>query len=177
MSKLWNFLLFQAGWFACVLGAAHQQVLWAVTGSLAYIAIHIWRSSSPKQEFSLLFKVLIYGVLTDTLLMYLGLLDFHDAWPSPLLSPIWMWALWLLVASTLNGSLSWLRGKPVLGAVLGAICGPFSYEAGVRMGAASWGPDGQILALSLVGVVWAVAMPLFLYWDRTSIEDALVKNL
>jgi hypothetical protein len=177
MSKLWNFLLFQAGWFACVLGAAHQQVLWAVTGSLAYIAFHIWRSSSPKQEFSLLLKVLIYGVLTDTLIMYLGLLDFRDAWPSPLLSPIWMWALWLLVASTLNSSLSWLRGKPFLGAVLGAICGPFSYEAGVRMGAASWGPDGQILGLALIGVVWAVAMSLFLYWDRTSIEGALVKNL
>ena len=177
MSKLWNFLLFQAGWLACVLGAAHQQVLWAVTGSLAYIAIHIWQAKSPKREFSLLLKVLIYGVVTDTLLMYLGLLDFRNAWPSPLLSPIWMWALWLLVASTLNGSLSWLRGKPVLGAFLGAVCGPFSYEAGVRMGAASWGPDGQILALALIGLVWAVAMPLFLYWDRSPIEDALVKNL
>ena len=177
MSKLWNFLLFQAGWFACVLGAAHQQVLWAVMGSLGYIAIHIWQAQSPKQELSLLLKVLIYGVVTDTLLMYLGLLDFRNAWPSPLLSPIWMWTLWLLVASTLNGSLSWLRGKPVLGAFLGAICGPFSYEAGVRMGAASWGPDGQILALALIGLVWAVAMPLFLYWDRTPIEGALVKNL
>lgn len=177
MSKLWNFLLFQAGWFACVLGAAHQQVLWAVTGSLVYIAIHIWQAQNPKQELSLLLKVLIYGVVTDTFLMYLGLLDFRNAWPAPLLSPIWMWALWLLVASTLNGSLSWLRGKPVLGAFLGAICGPFSYEAGVRMGAASWGPDGQILALALISLVWAVAMPLFLYWNRTPIEGGLVKNL
>jgi hypothetical protein len=176
MSKLWNFLFFQAGWFACVLGAAYQKVLWAVTGSLIYIAIHIWQAKSPKQEFSLLLKVLVYGVVTDTLLMYLGLLDFHDAWPVPFLSPAWMWALWLLVASTLNGSLSWLNGKPVLGAFLGAICGPFSYEAGVRMGAASWGPNGQILALALIGLIWAVAMPLFLYWNRTSIEDALVKN-
>lgn len=177
MSKLWNFLLFQAGWFACVLGAAHQQVLWAVTGSFVYIAIHIWQAQNPKQELSLLLKVLIYGVVTDTFLMYLGLLDFRNAWPAPLLSPIWMWALWLLVASTLNGSLSWLRGKPVLGAFLGAICGPFSYEAGVRMGAASWGPDGQILALALISLVWAVAMPLFLHWNRTPIEGGLVKNL
>jgi hypothetical protein len=177
MSKLWNFLFFQAGWFACVLGAAHQQVFWAVTGSLAYIAFHIWRAHSPKQEFSLLFKVLLYGIATDTLIMYLGLLDFRDAWPSPLLSPIWMWALWLLVASTLNGSMSWLRGKPALGSVLGAICGPLSYEAGVRMGAASWGSGGQILGFCLIALVWAVAMPLFFYWDRTSIEDPLVKNV
>jgi hypothetical protein len=177
MSKLWNFLFFQAGWFACVLGAAHQQVFWAVTGSLAYIAFHIWRAHSPKQEFSLLFKVLLYGIATDTLIMYLGLIDFRDAWPSPLLSPIWMWALWLLVASTLNGSMSWLRGKLVLGSVLGAICGPLSYEAGVRMGAASWGSGGQILGFCLIALVWAVAMPLFFYWDRTAIEDPLLKNV
>ncbi len=177
MSKLWNFLLFQVGWFACVLGAAHQQVFWAVTGSLAYIAFHIWRSQSPKQEFSLLFKVLLYGIATDTLIMYLGLIDFRDAWPSPLLSPIWMWALWLLVATTLNGSMSWLRGKPALGSVLGAICGPLSYEAGIRMGAASWGSGAQILGFCLIALVWAVAMPLFFYWDRTPIEDPLVKNV
>jgi len=177
MSKLWNFLFFQAGWFACVLGAAHQQVFWAVTGSLAYIAFHIWRAHSPKQEFSLLFKVLLYGIATDTLIMYLGLIDFRDAWPSPLLSPIWMWALWLLVASTLNGSMSWLRGKLVLGSVLGAICGPLSYEAGVRMGAASWGSGGQIPGFCLIALVWAVAMPLFFYWDRTAIEDPLLKNV
>ncbi len=177
MTKFWHFVFFQAGWFACVLGAAHGQVFWAVSGSLAYIAFHVWRAPSPKQEFSLLAKVLLYGIATDTLIMYLGLLDFQDAWPSPLVSPAWMWALWLLVASTLNGSLSWLRSKPVLGAVLGVICGPLSYEAGVRMGAANWGSGGQILGFCLIGLVWAIAIPLFFYWDRTPIEGALVKNL
>jgi hypothetical protein len=176
MSKLWNFLFFQAGWFACVLGAAHHQVFWAVTGSLAYIAFHIWRAQRPKQEFGLISKVLLYGVVTDTLIMYLGVIDFRDAWPSPVLSPAWMWALWLLVASTLTGSMSWLRGKPVLASFLGAICGPLSYEAGVRLGAANWGSGGQILGFCLIALVWAVAMPLFFYWDRTSIEDPLVKN-
>jgi len=47
----------------------------------------------------------------------------------------------------------------------------------VRMGAASWGPEGQILGLALIGLVWAIAMPLFLYWDRSPIEGALAKNL
>ncbi|WP_415066157.1 DUF2878 family protein [Polynucleobacter necessarius] len=64
--------------------------------------------------------------------MHLGCLDFQDAWPSSNLSPVWMWALWLLVATTINGSLSWLRGRPILGAFLGSICGPMSYEAGIQ---------------------------------------------
>jgi hypothetical protein len=177
MAKFWNFVLFQAGWFACILGAAHQQALWAVIGSLAYIIFYIWHSQTPKLELSLLLKVLSFGILTDSLLMYLGFLDFKDAWPSPDVSPAWMWALWLLVATTLNSSLSWLKGKPVLRVVLGAISGPLSYEAGIRLGAANWGSESQIVGLGLISLVWAVAMPLFFYWDRTSIKPSLAKNL
>jgi len=176
MAKFWNFFFFQVGWFACVLGATHQQVFWAVSGTLAYIAFQIWRSPEPRREISLLAKVLIYGIVTDTLIMYLGLVDFGNSWPSPYLSPLWMWALWLLVGSTLNQSLSWLRGRPILGAFLGGICGPMSYEAGIRMGAGAWGAGGQFMGFILVGLVWAIALPLFYYWDRTPIERVLVKN-
>jgi hypothetical protein len=177
MAKFWNFVLFQVGWFACILGAAHQQALWAVIGSLAYIIFHIWRSQTPKLELSLLLKVLAFGILTDSLLMHLGFIDFKGAWPSPDVSPAWMWTLWLLVATTLNSSLSWLKSKPVLGVVLGAISGPLSYEAGIRLGAANWGSGSQILGLGLISVIWAVAMPLFFYWARTAIQPSLVKNL
>jgi len=83
----------------------------------------------------------------------------------------------LLVASTLNSSLSWLKDKPVLGVVLGAVSGPLSYEAGIRLGAANWGSGSQILGLGLISVVWAVAMPLFFYWAHPSIKPSLVKNL
>ena len=177
MAKFWNFVLFQVGWFACILGAAHQQALWAVIGSLAYIIFHIWRSQTPKLELSLLLKVLSFGILTDSLLMHLGFIDFKGAWPSPDVSPAWMWTLWLLVATTLNSSLSWLKSKPVLGVVLGAISGPLSYEAGIRLGAANWGSGSQILGLGLISVIWAVAMPLFFYWARPPIQPSLVKNL
>ena len=177
MAKFWNFVLFQAGWFACVLGAANHQVLWAVLASLTYIAFHVWRSPSPKTEISLLIKALILGVAADTLIMYLGYIDFGDAWPSPYLSPLWMWTLWVLVATTINSSLSWLRGRPILAAVLGGICGPISYEAGIRLGAGEWGPGGQLAGFILLGLIWAMAMPLFFYWDRTPLERGLVKNL
>jgi len=176
MAKFWNFVLFQLGWFACVLGAANQKVLWAASGTLAYIAFHVWRSHSPRLELNLLIKAVLYGVSADTLLIYLGLLNFGDEWPSPYLSPVWMWILWALVASTVNGSLSWLRDRPILGAVLGAICGPMSYEAGIRMGAGSWGSNGELGGFLLTGVIWGLAIPLFFYWDRTLLERDLVKN-
>ena len=44
------------------------------------------------------------------------------------------------------------------------------------MGAGSWGSGGQAMGLMLLGVVWAIAVPLFFYWDRTPLEQGLVKN-
>ncbi|MBU3600784.1 DUF2878 domain-containing protein [Polynucleobacter sp. AM-25C3] len=166
MAKFWNFVLFQIGWFACIIGAANQQVFWPVAGTLLYIAIHIYYSPRPILELKLVLKAALFGVAVDTLVANLGFLSFEDAWPSAYLSPVWMWTLWALVASTINGSLSWLRGRPVLGAVLGAIAGPLSYEAGIRMGAGSWGAHGQLGGLILLGIVWGAAIPIFFYWHR-----------
>jgi hypothetical protein len=36
------------------------------------------------------------------------------------------------------------------------------------MGAGGWGSGGQITGFVLVGVVWAIAIPLFFYWDRAN---------
>ena len=176
MAKFWNFVFFQLGWFACVLGAANKQVLWAVLATWIYIAFHIWHLDEPKESLRLLSKALLYGIVTDSVIMYLGYLDFNDDWPSPYLSPLWMWTLWVLVATTINGSLSWLRGRPILGAILGAICGPLSYEAGIRMGAGGWGPGGQMTGFILIGIVCGVEIPLFFYWDNSTVKQALVKN-
>ena len=177
MAKVWNFIFFQVGWFACVLGAANGQAFWADLATLLYVLIHVWQSEDKKAEGILLFKVFILGVSADSLIMNMGFLDFNDVWPSRYLSPAWMWALWVLVASTMNGSLSWLKGKPILGAILGAIAGPLSYEAGMKLGAGDWGSDHQWIGFALVSVVWALAIPLFLYWNKTTSNRALNKNL
>lgn len=176
MNKFWNFVFFQAAWFACVIGAANQQVFFPVAATLIYLAIHVWFAQRPLAELKLLLKAALFGVAVDTFVANCGFLSFENSWPSKHLSPAWMWTLWALVASTINSSLDWLRGRPILGAVLGAIAGPLSYEAGVRMGAGTWSENGQIGGLILLGLAWGIAIPLFFYWDRTPIKDDLVKN-
>ena len=162
MRKLVNFVLFQLGWFACILGAAHGYVGWAVLFCLAVAAFHLWQSSEPMQEGMLLLKILALGIFADTLLLQTGSLVFESKGLVPSLSPIWMWSLWVILGCTLNESMSWLRGRYVLAAVLGAIAGPLSYLAGVKLGAATWGNETQ--ALVLLGFIWAIAMPLLFWW-------------
>ncbi len=56
---------------------------------------------------------------------------------------------------------AWLSGRPLVAPRLGAIGGPLAYWAGVRLGAAGFGPD---LGRSLVqiGIGWALAMVVLL---------------
>ena len=176
MAKFWNFVLFQAGWFACIIGAANHRVFWAVIATLAYIVIHVWRAPYPSHELTLLLKGLIYGVSADSLMAYWGVLHFQDVWPSAYLSPFWMWVLWALMATTFNGSLSWLRGRPMLGACLGAICGPLSYAAGIRMGAGEWVAGSPFPGVVVVGITWGIAIPLFLSWNTSPIKESWANN-
>ena len=162
MRKLINFVLFQLGWFACILGAAYGYVSWAVLFCLAVAAFHLWQSSEPMQEGVLLLKILVLGIAADTLLLQTGSLIFESNGLLPALSPIWMWSLWVILGCTLNESMSWLKGRFVLAAVLGAITGPLSYLAGVKLGAAQWGDEMQ--ALVLIGIIWAISMPLLFWW-------------
>lgn len=162
MRKFINFVLFQLGWFACILGAAHGYVPLAVAFCLAFVAFHLWQSFDRPKEALLLLKILLLGIAVDTALLQTGSLDFESKGFVPELSPIWMWSLWLILACTLNESMSWLKGRYFLAGVLGAITGPLSYLAGVKLGAASWG--NEIQALVLLTVVWAIAMPLLFWW-------------
>jgi hypothetical protein len=165
--KIWNFVLFQIGWFACILGAAHHQLGLAIAVALICIGVYLWLHKNARSEHELLLKVFIYGLIADTILVQLGWIRFESDSPFAAISPVWMWALWLVFATTLKESMAWLQGKNGLAAILGAIAGPLCYEAGVRLGAASWpNADVQVFALIYLAVVWAIAMPVFLHFAK-----------
>ena len=165
--KISNFVLFQIGWFACILGAAHHQLGLALAIALLCIGVYLWLHRNARSEHELLLKVFIYGLIADTILVQLGSIQFESDFPFAAISPVWMWALWLVFATTLKESMAWLQGKNGLAVVLGAIAGPLCYEAGVRLGAASWpNSETQVFALIYLAVVWAIAMPVFLHFAK-----------
>ncbi|MHC4217118.1 MAG: DUF2878 domain-containing protein [Planctomycetota bacterium] len=122
------------------------------------------RSSSPSRvtaEVVLLFFAATFGYLMDSLLVLAGVIEFPHQARLGLPSTLWMVALWINLATTLNASLGWLRGRYVLGAVMGLVAGPLSYFAGVRLGAISFGlPTG--ISLAVIAVEWALSMPALL---------------
>jgi hypothetical protein len=152
-----NFALFQLGWFACVLSAA-QGHPWIGTGvAAAIVAWHVWSAPRPSEELYLVSQVVLIGALWDSLLVMLGWINYPTGTLLSGTAPHWILALWALFATSLNVSMRWLKPRLGLAAVLGALCGPLSYWAAVRLGAVQFvHPARAIIALSLG---WSLIMP------------------
>lgn len=154
-----NATLYQAGWFACVLGAAHASPWLGVLAAVPIIAWHLARSTEPRRELALIVAAACLGAVFETALLQSGLVSYEGA-PRASVAPLWMVALWAMFATTLNVSLRSLRGHLVLGALLGAVGAPAAYYAGARLGAMQLATLGA--ALTAIAVGWALLTPLLL---------------
>jgi hypothetical protein len=153
-----NVVLFQLGWFACVLGAAHGYALEGALVALAIVAAHIALAAHPARELALVAAAAATGALADSLLAASGWLRYDAGVLVEGTAPYWIVAMWALFAITLNVSMRALRSRLWLGALLGLVGGPAAYYAGANLGALTL---VQLLpALAALAAVWALAMPL-----------------
>ena len=153
-----NFLLFQVGWFACVLGGAYAQPLLGSLIVMAVIAYHLYQAEKVKQEINLLILALVIGFVFESLMTNMGLAKYSIGQFHPAIAPYWMIMMWPLFATTLNVSMRWLKGLPLfLVAIIGGSLAPLAYLAGNKLGAVEY--DNTFISLSVIALAWAVLFP------------------
>ncbi|MEJ1164779.1 DUF2878 domain-containing protein [Variovorax sp. CCNWLW186] len=156
--QLSNLAVFQLAWFAAVLGAAHQLPLAGTACVAAAVGWHLLVSARPAREARLVAVACAVGFVIETAVVLQGHVVYPSGQPVPYLAPYWLVALWGLLAIALNVTMRWLRARPWLACVLGAVLGPLSFASGVRLGGAEFvHPEPALLTLA---VVWAVLMPV-----------------
>jgi len=155
LKSLANAVLFQCGWFACVLGGDSEWLL--VVG--AVLAIHLLWISSWSREGQVILAVTLFGTVVDTALRTFGV--FHFSFPGPLI-PFWLVLLWALLATTLRHCLAWSAQPWWRASVLGAVGGPLSYYAGSQLAGVSFG-YGTVPTLVGLALLWALVFPV-LHW-------------
>ena len=158
MPLLMNFALFQIGWFACVLGGAHNLPWLGSFAVLVVVALHLWRAVQPTREAALVLSAGAIGAVFESTLVFLGLMSYPSGTVIAGTAPHWLIAMWMLFATTLNVSLRWLRGRWLLAALLGAVFGPLTYYGGAKLGGMSF--ENVRLALVALAAGWACWMPL-----------------
>jgi hypothetical protein len=155
-----NFVLFQAGWFACVLGGASGMPWIGLIAVVTIVLFHLAKASRPKSELKLILLAVLLGTAWDSLLVINGLLNYSSGMLHSYLAPYWIIAMWALFSTTLNVSLQWMKGRMALSALFGAIGGPLAYYAGYRLGAVYL--SDQLTALMTLALGWAIMMPILM---------------
>jgi hypothetical protein len=160
MPSLVNFVAFQVGWFACVLGAAHGLPWIGTAIAVAIVAWHVARAPHPRPELALVLITAVLGFFWDSALVTMGWIAYPNGTIVAGTAPAWIVAMWALFATTLNVSLGWLKRSVPVAMAFGAAGGPLAYAAGGRLGGLAFvAPAPALIALALG---WAVITPLLL---------------
>jgi hypothetical protein len=134
--------------------------LYFVVGQAGWFA----RVSQPRQECKFLAFVVATGTLWDSALVRLHLLGYPSGFVVAGFAPYWIIALWALFGGQFNTTYNWLKCRPAVAALLGAIAGPVSFRAGASLGAVQF--IRPIPAALTLAVGWAVILPLLVFVSR-----------
>ena len=160
--RIINFVLYQTGWLAMVLGAANGHPWKGSMAGLLLIAAHLSLSRDPIAEIKNVLAIGIMGTLVDSAQALAGVFVFESGYWTYWVVPFWMTVMWMQFATLFNFILSWLKGRYVLSAFLGSVGGPVAFLTGERLGGVIF-PMGTIRSLLILAAVWSVVTPVCVF--------------
>ena len=159
-TRLINYSLYQAGWFACVLGAASHRPWTGFLIAASLVGGHLALSRERSLDARLLVLTTVVGAVVEMVQIAAGTYRFTSGTVIDALPPPWLLAMWAQFATTLRFSLRGVITRPVSAALFGAAGGPIAFLAGERLGAVTLLPPltHGLLRLSLS---WTIALVIF----------------
>ena len=161
MALLVNFIGFQVGWFACVLGAANDKELLGMIIALGIVIYHVVNQGDSRKELKLVLAATVIGLLWETWVLNLNILRYPSHPEALFWAPTWLIMMWALFATTINLSMGWLKDRWVLAVFMGAIFGPLAFVAGEKLGAVVF--LDSTLSMITLAIGWGLLMPLLLW--------------
>ena len=166
-ARLVNLALYQAGWFACVLGGARGRPWLGAAAGLALALAHLSMVERRAAETKFVALAALAGTALDSAQQSAGTAAFPSGHYAAWLCPAWLTVLWAQFATLPCHSLAWLSGRPVACALLGAAGGPLAFFAGERLGGVTF-PSGRAVGYGVLALVWAAAFPLLMHFAARS---------
>lgn len=152
-----NAIGFQLVWFCCV-GAAERGSQWpGLAAAMSFGLLMLAFGRKRREDIVAVLLTLPLGLALDACFAASGWL--HYAPGDDAIVPVWIVALWLGFAFTLNHSLAFLRERIGLAALLALVFAPLSYLAAHRLGAVQFGGAWSAV-LPMLATAWAFVLPL-----------------
>ncbi len=167
--NIFNAIGFQIGWFICILKGNFLGLAFAIIFTITQLFLLYLYSDKflLKKEIFWLMVIIIIGFCIETLFFSSGILYeyIHPAVPMHFVAPpLWIIYLWLLFATALRTSLSFLFNKHWIVYLVTAIAAPSSYFAGDHLNTTVNINEPIAISLVIIGLVW-----IFTLW--------IIKNL
>ena len=159
-TPLINYALYQAGWFACVLGGASHRPWTGFLIATILIGAHLTLSLDRSLEARLLILATAVGAVVEMVQIAAGTYCFTSGTVNDALPPPWLLAMWAQFATTFRFSLRRVVTRPVSAALFGAAGGPLAFLAGERLGAVTLLPP-LTHGLLRLSIGWAIALVVF----------------
>lgn len=159
MTRAINYTLYQAGWFACVFGAAWGWPWEGAAVGAALLGIHLALSARRADETRLALLSGLVGIVVESIQIGLGTLIYDRGVFVSGLPPGWLIVVWMQFATTLRFSLGWLNSKWWAPVLFGAIGGPLAYGIADGLDVVQLHPATWPSVLSLAAL-WSIAVPL-----------------
>ncbi len=156
--RVLNYILYEAGWFACILGAAWGHPWLGTLLGVVPVLVHVALVQRRADAVALILATAAIGLVVDTTQIALGTLHFTAGTLVPWLPPPWLTLIWAQFAITFHFGLRWMKGRPERALLFGLIGGPLAFLCGRRLGVVTLHPELWPSLLSLA-VTWGLALP------------------
>ncbi len=174
-SKVINLVVFQIAWFACILGAGFGLPWLGVVVVTLSAIVHLVYARFGRAWVVLLLMAFVLGWGFDWLVFRSGAMGYPEHARLLTAVPLWMPFMWVNLATTLHLSMAWMKRRYVIAVLFGFLGGPGAYFTGMKLDAVVLGDD-LLRSLLIIGVEWAVAMPLLLVFAQVFAPQAQSHN-
>ena len=158
-----SIVIFQLGWFSCVVGGS----TFALLTLPIWLVAHFYFIDLRQGEKYFIAIATIIGIFVDSLLIAWNVIQLPTG---QIYCPPWLAILWLLFAISFNHALAWLKHYSRLIAIgFGIVGGPLSYYIGHQLNAIILSP--LTTDLSILAIVWGTLM-----WLLSQLRDLIIDN-
>ncbi len=170
-----NVVGFQIVWLLSVLGGASANWQMAMIAAVIFAALSFLMSRQRMLDLRTLLIALIVGFTMDSILAQSGFIRYASPFPSLNWAPLWIMALWLGFAMTLNHSLRIIYQDAWRTFLFGFIGGPIAYGIAALRFEAMIVQSNPWLAFLAVAAVWGLGLSLIRtidFWQRANWSKA-----
>ena len=163
---LLNLIGFQAVWLSCVIGAGQGMWLPGLLAAALFALLMLAFGKGRRRDLRTLAIALPIGFVMDSVLAQSGWLRYAMAFPWADWAPLWIMALWLAFALTLNHSLRAVYRNRLYTFLFGFLGGPLAYGIAAARFDAMTVEHRMLPSLLLIGAVWGIGLSVIRWLDH-----------